>query len=765
MTVVTLPGYPRIGKDRELKRATERFWKDPSLEREIVETGRTLRERHWRRQVQLGVDLLPVGDFSFYDTMLDAAVLFGCVPARYLALGAPDSLPVYFAMARGTNDLPALEMTKWFDTNYHYIVPEVDGRFSLHAGRLLSQVEEVRALGLEPKPVLPGPYTFLRLARLSAGLDITAALAALAPLYKEILRLLAAAGARWVALDEPAMVLDDAPPRDAVLAAYRTLGEDRGALRILLQTYFEDLGTNRALAIDLPVDGIGIDLVRGPGQWDLLLRSGALPERLVIVAGIVDGRNVWRSDLSDLLGRMSEARSILGERLWIGPSCSLLHLPYTVTAEPGLDPEVKDWICFAEERLDELKVLKRGLEKGREAVHAELMENRRILEERERSRRYRTAAVRERLASTGESWFRRQPFSERRAAQSKAIPLPLLPTTTIGSFPQTQEVRAARQKYRTGKIDRAEYEAFVDGKIREVIALQTELGLDVLVHGEFERADMVEYFAEQLDGMLTTQNGWVQSYGTRYVRPPLIYGDVSRPMPMTVRESRYAQSLTQKPIKGMLTGPVTILNWSFGRADITREAVAMQIALALRDETLDLESAGIRIIQIDEPAFREGLPLRKDARGAYLEWAVRAFRLSSSGVRPGTQIHTHMCYSDFNDILRSIADMDADVISIENSRSSGELLKAFDAFQYPRGIGPGVYDVHSERIASEEEMAELLERSGRLLPHDLLWTNPDCGLKTRRNEEVIPTLRNMVAAARRVRESWESQPPVASRNA
>ena len=754
MTRLTLPGYPRIGRERELKRATERFWKDPSTEAELIETGRELRAQHWRRQAELGVDLSPVGDFSFYDTMLDAAVLFGCVPERYLGAGKPDSLAVYFAMARGTQDVSALEMTKWFDTNYHYIVPEVDGRFSLHPDRMLQMIREAKALGLNPKPVVPGPYTFLRLARLIGGLTLPEALARIAPLYRDLLAAFAKEGVEWVALDEPAFVLDEAPPAEAVIAAYEVLRQGRGPMRILVQTYFEDLGDNRKLAFSLPIDGIGLDLVRGSGQWELLTRPGGIPASWICVAGVVNGRNVWTTDLNELIAQLLAAQAVLGNRLWIGPSSSLLHLPYSMRLEPGLNVEVRNWIRFAEERLEELAILKRGLAEGRKAIARELTENAQILASRLSSRHARNRDVRERTGALHDASFERASFSERRKAQEKAIPLPVLPTTTIGSFPQTQEVRSARNRFRTGKISLEEYQAFIDEKIRGLIRLQEEIGLDVLVHGEFERTDMVEFFAEQLDGMLVTQNGWVQSYGTRYVRPPLIYGDVSRVRAMTVRESRYAQSLTKKPVKGMLTGPVTILNWSFARSDLPREEVALQIALALQDETKDLEAAGIRIIQIDEPAFREGLPLRRRGRADYLRWTVRAFRLSASGVRPETQIHTHMCYSDFNEIITSIADMDADVISIENSRSAGELLKAFDDFKYPRGIGPGIYDVHSERIAPTGEMVALLEHAGRLLPHDLLWVNPDCGLKTRRDEEAIPTLRNMVEAAGVVRGEW-----------
>lgn len=756
MTYVTLPGYPRIGRDRELKKATERFWKDPGTEAELLMAGRDLRKRHWQRQAELGVDLPPVGDFSFYDTMLDAAVLFGCVPGRYSSLGPNDSLQVYIAMARGTQELPALEMTKWFDTNYHYIVPEVDGRFTLHPDRILGQIQEAKSYGLEPKPVVPGPYTFLRLAHLTGGLDLKEGLRRIAPLYRDLLGLISEKGIRWVALDEPALVLEEAAPAEEVMAAYEEIRRGVGSTRILIQTYFESLRENRELALGLPVDGIGLDLVRGAEQWDLLHREGGIPEGLVCVAGVVNGRNVWTSDLNDLTTKLARAQSVLEDRLWIGPSCSLLHLPHTVRLEIDLDAEVREWVRFAEERCEELAILKRGLKDGRKAIEPELAENARVLSSRTSSERSRNRAVRERVAALRETAYERAPFDERREAQGKAIPLPVLPTTTIGSFPQTQEVRSARNRLRTGKITREEYQAFIDEKMRELIGLQEEIGLDVLVHGEFERTDMVEFFAEQLEGMLVTRNGWVQSYGTRYVRPPLIYGDVSRPHPMTVRESRFAQSLTARPVKGMLTGPVTILNWSFARSDLTRPEVAQQIALALRDETKDLELAGIRVIQVDEPAFREGLPLRRRERAEYLKWAVRAFQLASSGVQPRTQIHTHMCYSDFNEIIASIAAMDADVISIENSRSAGELLKAFDDFKYPRGIGPGVYDVHSERIPPTEEIVALLEQAGRLLPHDLLWANPDCGLKTRHDLEAIPALRNMVEAARKVRADWSA---------
>ncbi len=600
---------------------------------------------------------------------------------------------------------------------------------------------------------MPGPYTFLRLAHLSGGFTIADALARIAPLYAELLGLLEKEGVAWVALDEPAFVLEETPPREAVLAAYKTIAAGRRNLKILVQTYFGDLAENRALALGLPVDGIGIDLVRAPAQWDLVLNAGAVPADKIVVAGVVNGRNVWTSNLNEILEKLTRARAALGDRLWIGPSCSLLHLPYTITVENGIDDELRSWVCFAEERLAELGILKRALDGGRDSVAIGLETNRNIVTERARSVRTQDPKVRRRLAQVDDSWATRVGFEKRRAAQT-ALGLPPLPTTTIGSFPQTTEVRSARNRFRSGKITQAEYEAFIDEKIREVIRLQEEIGLDVLAHGEFERADMVDYFAEQLDGMRVTVNGWVQSYGTRCVRPPLIYGDVSRPKPMTVRESRYAQSLTKKPVKGMLTGPVTILNWSFARGDLPRPQIADQIALALRDETVDLEAVGIRVIQIDEPAFREGAPLRRSMRADYLKWAVRAFRLSSSGVKPGTQIHTHMCYSDFNEIIDSIAAMDADVISIENSRSAGELLRAFDDYKYPRGIGPGVYDVHSERVAPVAEMADLLRRSGNLLPHDLLWANPDCGLKTRRDEEAIPSLRNLVEAARLVRAEW-----------
>jgi 5-methyltetrahydropteroyltriglutamate--homocysteine methyltransferase len=756
MIHVTLPGYPRIGRDRELKKATERYWKDSSTEGDLIAVGRNLRERHWRRQTEQGVDLPPAGDFSYYDTMLDAAVLFGCVPERYLTLGVPESFPVYFAMARGTQNLPALEMTKWFDTNYHYLVPEVDGHFALHPERILAHVREARQLDLNPKPVVPGPYTFLRLAHLAPGLSLDVALKKIAPLYRDLVALLAAERVEWIALDEPALVLEESPPQEEMLHCYNLIAKGSGSARILLQTYFQDLGRNRAFTFRLPVDGIGLDLVRGPEQWDLLTRVG-IPDGLVCVAGIVNGRNVWTSNLSELLKKCETAREVLGDRLMLGASSSLQHLPYSVSLESGLDPEIRAWVRFAEERCDELAILKRGLTNGRASIAAELAENARLIASRAGSPRIVNRSVRERISALPEDAFDRTPYAERRKIQAAEIPLPMLPTTTIGSFPQTPEVRAARNRFRTGRISREEYQSFIDEKIRGLIQLQEEIGLDVIVHGEFERTDMVEYFAEQLDGMQVTMNGWVQSYGTRYVRPPLIYGDVMRPHPMTVRESRYAQELTKKPVKGMLTGPVTILNWSFARSDMTREDVALQIALALQDETKDLEAAGIRIIQIDEPAFREGLPLRSGDRADYLRWAVRAFQLSSSGVRPGTQIHTHMCYSDFNEIITSIAAMDADVISIENSRSSGELLKAFDDYKYPRGIGPGVYDVHSERIVAADEMAALLLRAGRLLPHDILWVNPDCGLKTRRDEEAIPTLRNMVEAARGVRAEWVSQ--------
>ncbi|MCX2726576.1 5-methyltetrahydropteroyltriglutamate--homocysteine S-methyltransferase [Thermomicrobium sp. 4228-Ro] len=748
-------GYPRIGKRRDLKRALERYWAGESDEAALLQTARSVRRAAWEVQREAGIDLIPCNDFSLYDHVLDTICLLGLVPERF---GPPEpevSLSTYFAMARGRPGAPALELTKWFDTNYHYLVPEFDGP----APRLASAkpfeefVEATEFLGKPAKPVLLGPLSLLLLGKrhrrpLDEHLD------ALLSVYREVLERLAAAGAEWVQMDEPVLVQDRSEDELRLLRrAYDVLGSTAKRPQIMLQTFYGSLDeASWDLVMTLPVEGVGLDFVRDDGNRALLNRHG-FPEDKVFGAGVVDGRNVWRTNLVEALEKLEEiAEHVPVDRIWVQPTCSLLHLPHDVRLETRLPASLRALLAFAEQRLEELVVLTRALNEGRSAILDELERNAEVFRVALDDLPVIRPAVRERVAALTEDDFRRtSPYRVRETVQRERFQLPLFPTTTIGSFPQTPDVRQARARWRAGTMSDEEYWAFIRERIADVIRRQEEIGLDVLVHGEFERTDMVEYFAAQLDGFVLTEHGWVQSYGSRVIRPPIIFGDVARPKPMTVEVIRFAQSLTDKPVKGMLTGPVTILNWSFVRQDIPRHEVAYQIALALRDEVRDLEAAGIGMIQIDEPALREGLPLRRAEWGAYLDWAVRAFRLASSGVRDETQIHTHMCYSEFNDIIEAIDALDADVISIENSRSHGELLQAFQTYRYERQIGPGVYDVHSTRIPSVEEVLELLERALAFLRPEQLWVNPDCGLKTRRPEEVWPSLQNMVEAARRLR--------------
>lgn len=753
MVRTTNLGYPRIGRNRELKKATEAFWKGKTDARTLRETVRRLEAEAISLQKAKGLDLVPVNDMSLYDHVLDAACAFLATPPRYGASSGAVDLETYFAMARGSAKAPALEMTKWFDTNYHYIVPELAGKFRLAPEKALAALWHGRALGVAAKPVLVGPFTLVTLAKGESRGGRGGALAALAPLYAELVALLAKEGAAAVQLDEPALVrdLDDADLR-AVEDAYKTIAKSAGGARIHLATYFGRLGDAYARVAKLPVAALHIDFVRDPGSLADLERHG-FPKDKELVAGIVNGRNVWRTDLDAALATARAiAKKVDPSRLWLAPSCSLLHLPHSVAQEAALDPTIKRWLAYADERLDEVALLARAMRSGEKAIADALAESRGIAAERKKHPLAVNEAVRARVASLSEKDFQREPFASRRAEQDARLNLPPLATTSIGSFPQTQELRKARQAFRRGETTPAAYDAFIRGETEKVVRLQEEIGFDVLVHGEFERSDMVDHFAERLDGMAFIE-GWVQSYGTRYVRPPLIYGDVSRPAPMTVEMSRFAQSLTGKPMKGMLTGPVTILQWSFPREDLSRAEIANQIALAIRDETVDLEAAGIPIVQIDEPAFREGYPLRRAERAGYIRWAVRAFRLSSSGVRADTQVHSHMCYSEFNEIIEAIQDLDADVVSIECSRSGGELLGVFREHRYERGIGPGVYDVHSERVPSRAEIVAILERALASIPPDRLWVNPDCGLKTRGYPETIPSLKNMVAAAADVRAS------------
>ncbi|MBI3145412.1 MAG: 5-methyltetrahydropteroyltriglutamate--homocysteine S-methyltransferase [Pseudogulbenkiania sp.] len=752
MTTIHLPGFPRIGAKRELKQLQESYWKQEIDEAALLKGARELRQRHWLLQKGAGVELAPVGDFALYDHVLDAQVLIGALPGRFGFDAATLTTAQYFELGRGNARQPALEMTKWFDTNYHYLVPEwqADTAFSANPAPLLAQLREAQALGLKAKPVLLGPLTLLWLGKVKGTpFDRLSLLPSLLQVYRELLAELAAAGTEWVQIDEPILALDlPANWLAAFAPSYHALAETPA--KLLLASYFGSVAEHADRLKALPVDGLHLDLVRAPEQLDAFLAGW--PADKVLSAGVIDGRNVWRTDLAAELTRLEAARAQLGERLWLAPSCSLLHSPVDLAQETALDVELKTWLAFAVQKLNELKLLKRGLVDGRDAVAAELAGSEHVQASRRASPRIHRPAVQARLARlVPDGDQRHSPYPERAAAQRAWLQLPALPTTTIGSFPQTAEIRAARAAFKRGELDAAGYAAAMQQEIEHAIRRQEDLGLDVLVHGEAERNDMVEYFGEQLSGYAFTQFGWVQSYGSRCVKPPIIYGDVERPTPMTVRWALYAQSLTTRPVKGMLTGPVTMLQWSFVRNDLARSEVCRQIALALNDEVLDLENAGIRVIQIDEPAYREGLPLKKAALADYLAWASAAFRLSAAGTDDATQIHTHMCYSEFNDILPAIAAMDADVITIETSRSDMELLSAFGDFAYPNEIGPGVYDIHSPRVPTEEEIENLLEKALAVIPAERLWVNPDCGLKTRGWPEVEAALANMVAVTHRLR--------------
>ncbi|RRN56329.1 5-methyltetrahydropteroyltriglutamate--homocysteine S-methyltransferase [Pseudoxanthomonas sp. SGNA-20] len=758
MTLTTNLGFPRIGPRRELKRALEAHWRGELPATQLLDTARELRARHWRLQREAGIDLPPSNDFSLYDQVLDTALLFDAIPRRYRAVVEAAPLAGYFAMARGLQrpgiDLHALEMTKWFDTNYHYLVPELEAGqdFALRGDTPVAQYLEARRLGIETRPVLIGPVTFLWLSKTVDGSDRFALLDRLVPAYVQLLEKLHAAGAGWVQVDEPALVLDlPEPVRDACRRAYAALAAGPRP-KLMLASYFGALGDNLQLAASLPVDGLHLDLVRAPEQLEAAL--DALPPGRMLSLGLVDGRNVWRTRLDNALLLARYARTRLGaDNVCLAPSCSLLHVPVDLDAENGLDPELRSWLSFAKQKLGEIRVLADALD-GHPGAEAALEDARLRHASRRASTRVHRPEVAQRLATISPALAQRgSPYPARRQAQQAALALPPYPTTTIGSFPQTRQVREARAKFKSGKLEGAAYEAFLEAQTEQCVRFQEQVGIDVLVHGEFERNDMVEYFGEQLDGFAFTRLGWVQSYGSRCVKPPVIFGDVARPAPMTVRWARYAQSLTSRPVKGMLTGPVTLMQWSFVRDDQPRADTCRQIALALRDEVLDLEAAGIRVIQIDEPALREGLPLRRAHWDAYLEWAVECFRLCASGVDDATQIHTHMCYAEFNDIIQAVAAMDADVISIETSRSRMELLDAFARFRYPNQIGPGVYDIHSPRIPTTAEMVELLGKAREVLAPDQLWVNPDCGLKTRGWEETDLALRRMVEAAMVMRES------------
>ncbi|WP_122611556.1 5-methyltetrahydropteroyltriglutamate--homocysteine S-methyltransferase [Pseudomonas viridiflava] len=754
-------GFPRIGRDRELKKAQEAFWKGELNEAGLRDVGRELRKVHWDLQKNAGIDLLPVGDFAWYDQVLSHSLMFGVIPERFRPHDGKATLHTLFSMARGVSNSccgegHAQEMTKWFDTNYHYLVPEfsVDQQFQLGWEQLFQETEEARALGHNVKPVIIGPLTYLWLGKTKgADFDKLDLLDRLLPLYGQIFARLAALGVEWVQIDEPILVLD--LPQDWKNAFERAYNQiQRDPLKKLLATYFGGLEENLGLAANLPVDGLHIDLVRAPDQYPTILDR--LPAYKVLSLGVVNGRNVWRCDLQNALATLRHAHERLGDRLWVAPSCSLLHSPVDLGREDQLDAELKSWLAFAVQKCEEVAVLAQAVsEPEAPQVLRALAQSRSVQTSRAASPRIHKPEVQTRVAAiTARDAQRQSPFAQRIAKQRGKLDLPLFPTTTIGSFPQTAAIRLARQAYKQGKLSAADYTDAMHTEIRHAVEIQERLGLDVLVHGEAERNDMVEYFAEQLDGYAFTRFGWVQSYGSRCVKPAVIFGDLSRPQAMTVEWICYAQGLTDKVMKGMLTGPVTMLMWSFAREDVSREVQARQLALAIRDEVNDLEAAGIKIVQIDEAAFREGLPLRRAQWPAYLEWASAAFRLCASGVRDETQIHTHMCYSEFNDVIESIAAMDADVITIETSRSDMELLEAFEAFAYPNDIGPGVYDIHSPRIPDVSEMVGLLRKAAQRIPVERLWVNPDCGLKTRGWPETEAALVHMVSAARQLRKEW-----------
>ncbi|WP_327039658.1 5-methyltetrahydropteroyltriglutamate--homocysteine S-methyltransferase [Micromonospora maris] len=735
----TVLGYPRIGVDRELKKAVEAYWAGTIDVDALERTAAGLRAQVWRTLHDARLDAIPSNTFSYYDQVLDTAVAVGAIPTRFARLGLP-ALDTYFAMARGVDTEPALELTKWFDTNYHYLVPEIapDTVFTANPAKALGEHAEARDLGITTRPVFVGPATFLLLAK---GDDPFARLDDLVDTYAGILTALAEAGVAWIQLDEPAYVADRTPAEiDALRRVYLRLGELTHRPKIFVATYFGDLGAALPALLDTPVEAIGLDLVAGPGNLDRLAAAGPLAGR-TIVAGLVDGRNIWRTDLRAAIAAGATVAG-LADHVAVATSCSLLHVPVDLSAETRLDPRLAERLAFARQKVDEVVLLGRALRDGTTVLPAPLPPT---------PAAWRHDSVRGRLAALRPTDRQRGDYPVRAARQQDRLRLPQLPTTTIGSFPQTTELRKARAAHRAGSLDDAGYVQRMRAEIARVIRLQEQLGLDVLVHGEPERNDMVQYFGEQLDGFAATEHGWVQSYGSRCVRPPIIYGDVARKAPMSVEWSSYAQSLTSKPVKGMLTGPVTILAWSFVRTDQPLADTADQVALALRDECRDLESAGIRVIQVDEPALRETLPLRKADQKAYLDWAVGAFRLATSGVADDTQIHTHLCYSEFGEVITAIDALDADVTSIEASRSKMEVLDDLAAIGYRRGVGPGVWDIHSPRVPPREEMVEALHRAVAAVPARRLWVNPDCGLKTRSYPEVEASLRHLVAAAAEVR--------------
>ena len=752
MNTFHLSGYPRVGAKRELKFAVEAFWKGAKSEAELRQTAADIRQKNWATQIAAGADLLPVGDFSYYDHVLDTLCALGAIPARFGFDADKLTLSQYFELARGNASQVAMEMTKWFDTNYHYIVPEwhQNTSFKANAASLIAQIEEAKATGHDIKPTLVGPLTLLWLGKeKDAGHNRLELLSRLLPEYQKLLRELANAGVDWIQIDEPILAVDIAREwLDAFAPTYQELAIT--GTRIIIGTYFGSVAEHINLLKNLPVNGVHIDCVRAPEQ--LAEFANAWPENKVLSVGLIDGRNVWRANLREVIELLAPVATQLGNNLWIAPSCSLLHSPQDLSVEEKLNPEIKNWLAFAAQKLQELGIIKQALAHGKDSVQEALAASDAAAAGRKTSKLIHNDKVAQRVASLREHADQRHsPFAQRIEKQQQWMNLPLLPTTTIGSFPQTQEIRQARAAFKKGELSAADYEAAMKKDIAYCVEQQEQLDIDVLVHGEAERNDMVEYFGEQLDGYCFTQYGWVQSYGSRCVKPPIIFGDVARPKAMTVAWSSYAQSLTKRPMKGMLTGPVTMMKWSFVRNDVPLSLVCKQIALALNDEVLDLEKAGIRVIQIDEPAIREALPLKRAQWDEYLAWACESFRLTSTDADDSTQIHTHMCYSEFNDILPAIASMDADVITIETSRSDMELLDAFVKFSYPNDIGPGVYDIHSPRVPTEAEVEHLLRKALKVIDQRRLWVNPDCGLKTRGWPETKAALEVMVNVTKKLR--------------
>lgn len=756
-------GYPRIGEKRELKKSTEKYWKKEITLEQLLKEGRELRKKNWLTQSQAGIDLIPVNDFSFYDQMLDMSILLGVFPERFKNHLHLEEIDLKFLIARGGNtpDLVASEMTKWLDTNYHFIVPELNevNDFKISSQKIFDEVKEAQELNINAKPVLIGPFTFLRFAKFYQGENTIERRLTLLPklvkIYEEILQKLDKQGVSWIQIDEPVLSLDlSKDEKKQFFEVYQILKKSLSQAKLIVVNYFGKLSENLNEFINLPVDAIHVDLIKGADELPTIL--DALSKTLhskKLSLGLVDGRNIWKNNLENSLSIINKVKASLNDNFMISSSCSLIHSPVTISNETKMDKEILSWMSFAKEKLDEINLLTIASRNSNDdKFQTALAENKKSFVSKNNHSQTHNPIVEKRLKEVSEKDYQRSSlFAKRIKIQQEHLKLPQFPTTTIGSFPQTPEIRKKRSDFKKNIINQSDYEAFLKEEISNMVKIQEEIGLDVLVHGEPERNDMVEYFGEQLNGYVFSQFGWVQSYGSRYVKPPIIFGSIHRPNPMTITWSSYAKSLSKSPMKGMLTGPITMLQWSFVRNDQPRSKTAFEIALALRDEVVDLEKAGLDVIQVDEPAIREGLPLRKKDWQEYLRWAVDAFKLSTCGVKDNTQIHTHMCYSDFNDIISSIAALDADVISIETSRSRMELLQCFADFKFPNDIGPGVYDIHSPRVPTIEEMVLLLKKAAQVIDPQRIWVNPDCGLKTRQWEEVKAALKNMVAAAKIMR--------------